>query len=122
MFESIQAKILAVILVIEMLAISISIAMSSGLYAFAFIPLYLLFAIPVSLLYVFNQNCLVIGGCRIWSWIRLFIIIATLLAAMSIVIYSRVKKNQEEEQKKAAQAPKQAPQPPTTVPSVTMPK
>lgn len=103
MLESPQAKIMGGILLLEVIIMSIIIGTTSSGMGMLAIPLYLLVAVPVSLLMVFDQNCVVIGGCNIWGWIRLFLFVLSVLFAV-IAIFAARRAAAEAEKKLAAAA------------------
>lgn len=87
-FDTTQAKLMAGILLVEILLASVLIGVQKRLAAFWMIPLYLVLMVPISLLAVYDQNCLVVGGCNIWSWVRIgfFILNAVFMLVMFIMV------------------------------------
>lgn len=87
MFESTQAKILAILFAIEILVAAIMIGVRAKLGALIAIPIYLLIVIPLTLLSVFDQDCVVVGGCNIWAWVRFaFFAIGAVAATIAMIV------------------------------------
>jgi hypothetical protein len=86
MFESVQAKILGLTAALALLMSFISSVVSDGAIA-AILSFGM--SILMLLLIIFDTNCVVIGGCNVWGWIKfafseLFLVIGIVVAIVAL--------------------------------------
>lgn len=91
MFESIQAKVVAFTAVILLACSTIAmIRNSTGSYSLIMGLFGILISIIYMLILILDQNCVVVGGCDVWGWIKMilteiWLIMAIVFTIMAIV-------------------------------------
>ena len=102
MFESLQAKILAVAA-----AISVVLSVIATLFGknrikemkdYFMLPFVVLINVLVLLLIIFDTNCVIIGGCNVWGWFKFAFFAILILLTMIMTINNMFKKAPEEEE------------------------
>lgn len=95
MFESLQAKILAVSAAVALVTAFISAVKADGVLV-AFVAFFI--GLAILLLNVFDVNCVILGGCNIWGWIK-FALLEILIVVAIIATIAELAKKKEEEKK-----------------------
>lgn len=108
MFESIQARIVAFTAFILLLASFVAVLRNSaGTSAI----MWGIFGIFISLLYflviVLDQNCVVVGGCDVWGWIKMLLTEIWLVFAIILTISAIVSPQSVESEAEAEAAPEE---------------
>lgn len=94
MFETIQAKLVFAFASILLLQnIIIGYMTKDATNGSLNLLVSLLFGIPFVILFTYDTNCLVLGNCNVWSWIRtcLYIIFAILMVVMTVLVMVGIK-------------------------------
>ena len=104
MLETIQAKlVLASTLLILLMNVIFSYQLEGKFTGTMVLVVVLILGVPLALLFAYDINCLVKGNCTIWSWIRtffyLFSVLLTVLA-MILIAMERMKPKKPVEEKK----------------------
>lgn len=100
MFESIQAKIVAFTVVVLLISATVSMLRDKksvksimwGVFGILIAALYFL-------IIIIDQNCVVIGGCDFWGWIKMVLTEIWLIFAIIVVIASMFENKAQEEKK-----------------------
>ena len=90
---STQATLYLVVLVLTSIINMICISITAGPLGFLAYTLYVIFAIPFFILYVYNVDCLTTGDCQIWSWVvaifsSISLLVTAILAIFLAAVYS----------------------------------
>lgn len=93
MFESVQAKIVAFTVLVLLISATVSMIRDNksvksimwGIFGILIAALYFL-------IIIIDQNCVVIGGCDFWGWIKMILTEVWLIFAIIVVITSMFEK------------------------------
>lgn len=88
MIRSTQAKILALFVIIDLIASFIA-ALRTSTVVYAMISFFI--GIVVFLIMILDQDCVVIGGCNIWGWVKMVITCIFLGIGILIAVVTAVK-------------------------------
>jgi flagellar motor component MotA len=80
MFESNQARVTGIAVLLSLMITVIAAAQSLSAYGMLAM---LIFSIPAALLLIFEINCMVMGSCHIYAWIRTVVFVIVLIGSMS---------------------------------------
>lgn len=80
MFQSTQAKILALFAIIDLI-VSFVAAVRTSSVVYAIISF--LIGIVFMLIIIMDQDCVVIGGCNVWGWIKM--VLGCIFLGISII-------------------------------------
>lgn len=84
MFVSIQAKILTITALITLVVSFILSLRTNGIFAIVSF----VFGVLVMLLAILDQDCVVLGGCNTWAWVKLVIGMLALVIPLGVTIYN----------------------------------
>ena len=105
MFETVQSKLVfGATLLILLLNVIFGYMSRSTYFGTVNLFMVLLIGVPLALLFAYDINCLVVGNCTIWSWIRtviylLMVIFSVMTVVLAVLMFKKIKK--EEESKKS---------------------
>lgn len=102
MFESTQAQIVAFTVLILLISATVSMLRDNksvksimwGIFGIIIAAIYFL-------VIIIDQNCVVIGGCDLWGWIKMVLTEIWLIFAIIVVIASMFEKKQPEEKEQS---------------------
>lgn len=107
MFETLQSKlVLVATLIILLLNVLFNYMSRDTNTANMVLVVAIIIGIPLALLFAYDINCLVIGKCTVWSWIRtliyLIMVILIVVAVIMEVVKRNIPKKKDEETKSSA--------------------
>jgi len=100
MFETIQSK-----LVFAFAMILLALDVIGGYFMYGqkmgniVLLIVVLLGIPLALLFAYDINCLVVGNCNLWSWIRTVLYLLVVVLSIVVTVLSLVRKDKSNEKK-----------------------
>ena len=104
MFETVQSKLVfAFALILLILDVIGGYFMYGKMMGSLVLLLIVVIGIPLALLFAYDINCLVVGNCNVWSWIRTILYLVFVIISIVAIIQlmaSQGKQQHKEEDKK----------------------
>jgi len=100
MFETIQSKLVfafaMILLVLDVIGGYFMYGRTMGSIVLLIV---VLLGIPLALLFAYDINCLVVGNCNLWSWIRTVLYLLVVVLSIVVTVLSLVRKDKANEKK-----------------------
>jgi membrane protein implicated in regulation of membrane protease activity len=100
MFETIQSKLVfafaMILLVLDVIGGYFMYGRTMGSIVLLIV---VLLGIPLALLFAYDINCLVVGNCNLWSWIRSILYLLVVVLSIVVTVLSLVRKDKANEKK-----------------------
>lgn len=98
MFQTVQAKLVFVFAIVLLIAQVLASYVTWGTtFGSIVLAIAIVFGVPLAFLLTYDTNCLVVGKCSIWSWIRSALYMLMTFISVVLIVYAIVveKKNQQ---------------------------
>lgn len=108
MFETTQAKLVFTFsaIMLALGTIAVYTATKNHDVRSVYVIINVLVGLAVALLLTYDINCLVVGNCNVWSWIRTVLYLITVISYIAIIILILVHETpKEKKEEKTAAAP-----------------
>jgi predicted tellurium resistance membrane protein TerC len=100
MFETIQSKLVfAFALILLLLDVVGGYVMYGKKMGNLMLLLVVLIGVPLALLFAYDINCLVVGNCNVWSWIRTLLYVVFSVISVVVIVQLMVRQQKKEEKK-----------------------
>lgn len=88
MFESTQAIVAFVVMLLTLIIELVIAVLNSGTMGLAYWAVSLVFAIPLTILFVYAINCMVMGSCHVLSWFNVLFFALEFIFMVVLMIFT----------------------------------